>query len=197
MPRDNVFGSARMGPLLAISRAIDWINSTIGKTVFWLVLFAVLVSAVNAVIRYAFNMSSNAWLELQWYFFGAIFLLCSGYTLLRNEHIRIDVVSSRLSPKTRNWIEIVGGVFFLLPMSIGIMWLSWPIFMNAIVSGEQSSNAGGLIRWPARLMIPIGFFLLSLQGISELIKRVAVMRGLIPDPYEKKDAVLPIAPLTE
>jgi len=186
-----------MGPLLAISRAIDWINSTIGKTVFWLVLFAVLVSAVNAVVRYAFNMSSNAWLELQWYFFGAIFLLCSGYTLLRNEHIRIDVVSSRLSPKTRNWIEIVGGVFFLLPMSIGIMWLSWPIFMNAIVSGEQSSNAGGLIRWPARLMIPIGFFLLSLQGVSELIKRVAVMRGLIPDPYEKKDAVLPITPLTE
>lgn len=186
-----------MGPLLAISRAIDWINSTIGKTVFWLVLFAVLVSAINAVIRYAFNMSSNAWLELQWYFFGAIFLLCSGYTLLRNEHIRIDVVSSRLSPNTRNWIEIVGGVFFLLPMSIGIMWLSWPIFMNAIISGEQSSNAGGLIRWPARLMIPIGFFLLSLQGISELIKRIAVMRGLIPDPYEKKDAVLPVAPLTE
>lgn len=186
-----------MGLLLSISRGIDWLNTAIGRTVFWLVLAAVLVSAVNAVIRYAFNMSSNAWLELQWYFFGAIFMLCAGYTLLRNEHIRIDVVSTRLSPKTRNWIEIVGGVLFLLPMSIGIMWLSWPIFMNAIVSGEQSSNAGGLIRWPARLMIPIGFFLLSLQGISELIKRIAVMRGLIPDPYEKKDAVLPITPLTE
>ena len=111
--------------------------------------------------------------------------------------IRIDVVSSRLSPTTRNWIEIVGGIFFLLPLSIGMMWLSWPIFMNAIISGEQSSNAGGLIRWPARLMIPIGFFLLSLQALSELIKRVAVMQGLIPDPHEKKDAVLPITPVTE
>lgn len=186
-----------MGFLLMISRGIDWINETVGKTVFWLVLFAVVVSAVNAIIRYAFNMSSNAWLELQWYFFGAIFLLCAGYTLLRNEHIRIDVVSSRLSPTTRNWIEIVGGIFFLLPLSIGMMWLSWPIFMNAIISGEQSSNAGGLIRWPARLMIPIGFFLLSLQAVSELIKRVAVMQGLIPDPHEKKDAVLPITPVTE
>jgi TRAP-type mannitol/chloroaromatic compound transport system permease small subunit len=186
-----------MGFLLMISRAIDWINETVGKTVFWLVLFAVVVSAVNAVVRYAFNMSSNAWLELQWYFFGAIFLLCAGYTLLRNEHIRIDVVSSRLSPTTRNWIEIVGGVFFLLPLSIGMMWLSWPIFMNAIISGEQSSNAGGLIRWPARLMIPVGFFLLSLQALSELIKRIAVMQGLIPDPHEKKDAVLPITPVTE
>jgi len=186
-----------MGFLLMISRAIDWINETVGKTVFWLVLFAVVVSAVNAVVRYAFNMSSNAWLELQWYFFGAIFLLCAGYTLLRNEHIRIDVVSSRLSPTTRNWIEIVGGVFFLLPLSIGMMWLSWPIFINAIVSGEESSNAGGLIRWPARLMIPVGFFLLSLQAFSELIKRVAVMQGLIPDPHEKKDAVLPITPVTE
>lgn len=186
-----------MGFLLMISRAIDWINETVGKTVFWLVLFAVVVSAVNAVVRYAFNMSSNAWLELQWYFFGAIFLLCAGYTLLRNEHIRIDVVSSRLSPTTRNWIEIVGGVCFLLPLSIGMMWLSWPIFMNAIISGEQSSNAGGLIRWPARLMIPVGFFLLSLQALSELIKRIAVMQGLIPDPHEKKDAVLPITPVTE
>jgi TRAP-type mannitol/chloroaromatic compound transport system permease small subunit len=142
-------------------------------------------------------MSSNAWLELQWYFFGAIFMLCAGYTLLHNEHIRIDVVSSRLSPKTRNWIEIVGGVFFLLPLAIGMAWLSWPVFINAIESGEMSGNAGGLIRWPARLLIPIGFLLLSLQGISELIKRVAVMQGLIPDPYEKKDAVLPIKPVSE
>jgi len=186
-----------MGFLLRISRGIDWLNEMIGKTVFWLVLAAVAVSAVNAVIRYSLNASSNAWLELQWYFFGAIFLLCSGYTLLRNEHIRIDVISSRLSPRTRNWIEIVGGFLFLLPMSLIIMYLSWPIFMNAIESGEISGNAGGLIRWPARLLIPIGFFLLSLQGFSELIKRVAVMQGLIPDPYEKKDAHLPITPVTE
>lgn len=186
-----------MGFLLMVSRGIDRLNELVGKTVFWLVLLAVLVSAANAVLRYSVNVASNAWLELQWYFFGAIFLLCSGYTLLRNEHIRIDVVSSRLSPNARNWIEVVGGVFFLLPMSVGIMWLSWPIFMNAWDSGEMSSNAGGLIRWPARLLIPIGFFLLSLQAVSELIKRVAVMRGLIPDPYEKKDAVLPVAPVSE
>ncbi|MGE0152765.1 MAG: TRAP transporter small permease subunit [Reyranellaceae bacterium] len=186
-----------MGLLLRISRIIDRLNEVVGKAVFWLVLAAVLVSAINAVVRYGLNTSSNAWLELQWYFFGAIFLLCSGYTLLRNEHIRIDVVNARMSPRTRNWIEVVGGLFFLLPLAVGMVWLSWPIFMNALVSGEQSSNAGGLIRWPARLLIPIGFFLLALQAISELIKRVAVMKGLIRDPYEKKDAVLPITPVSE
>lgn len=186
-----------MGLLLRISRGIDRLNEVVGKTVFWLVLAAVLVSSVNAVVRYALHTSSNAWLELQWYFFGAIFLLCSGYTLLRNEHIRIDVVNARLSRKTRNWIEIVGGLFFLLPLAVGMVWLSWPVFMNAFVSGEVSSNAGGLVRWPARLLIPIGFLLLSLQAVSELIKRVAVMQGLIPDPYEKKDAVLPITPVSE
>jgi TRAP-type mannitol/chloroaromatic compound transport system permease small subunit len=195
--QDRAGELARMGMLLSISRGIDWLNRAIGKIVLWVVLAAVLVSAVNAVVRYGLNMSSNAWLELQWYFFGAIFMLCAGYTLLHNEHIRIDVVSSRLSPKTRNWIEIVGGVFFLLPLAIGMAWLSWPVFINAIQSGEMSGNAGGLIRWPARLLIPIGFLLLSLQGISELIKRVAVMQGLIPDPYEKKDAVLPIKPVSE
>jgi TRAP-type mannitol/chloroaromatic compound transport system permease small subunit len=195
--QDRAGELARMGMLLSISRGIDWLNRAIGKIVLWVVLAAVLVSAVNAVVRYGLNMSSNAWLELQWYFFGAIFMLCAGYTLLHNEHIRIDVVSSRLSPKTRNWIEIVGGVFFLLPLAIGMAWLSWPVFINAIESGEMSGNAGGLIRWPARLLIPIGFLLLSLQGISELIKRVAVMQGLIPDPYEKKDAVLPIKPVSE
>lgn len=186
-----------MGLLLRISRAIDWLNETVGKIVFWFVLAAVLVSSVNAVVRYALHTSSNAWLELQWYFFGAIFMLCAGYTLLRNEHIRIDVINSRLSRRTRSWIEVVGGVFFLLPLAVGMVWLSWPVFINALVSGELSSNAGGLIRWPARLMIPVGFFLLSLQAISELIKRVAVMKGLIPDPYEKSDATLPIKPVSE
>jgi TRAP-type mannitol/chloroaromatic compound transport system permease small subunit len=130
-------------------------------------------------------VSSNAFLELQWYLFAMVFLLCAGYTLLHNEHIRIDVVTGRFSARTRAWVDVFGTLCFLLPVSLFIMWLSWPIFMNAWVSGEMSSNAGGLVRWPARLMIPVGFFLLSLQGVSELIKRIAFLRGLIPDPAEK------------
>ena len=140
---------------------------------------------MDASSRYALNLASNAWLELQWYLFAAVFLLCAGYTLLHNEHIRIDVVSSHLSRRTQVWIDVFGLLFFLLPMSLFIMWLSWPVFMNAWTSGEISGGAGGLIRWPARLMVPVGFFLLSLQGLSELIKRVAFLMGLIPDPVEK------------
>ncbi len=174
-----------MNVLLGISRAIDALNERLGRLLTWLVLAMVLVSSANAVSRYLLNASSNAWLELQWYLFALVFLLCSGYTLLHNEHIRIDVVSSRFTPRTRAWIDIFGTCLFLLPVSLYIMWLSWPIFMNAWESGEMSSNAGGLIRWPARLMIPAGFFLLSLQGVSELIKRIAFLRGLIPDPAEK------------
>ena len=174
-----------MKQLLALSRAIDFVNEHIGRVVYWLVLIVALISAGNATSRYALNMASNAWLELQWYLFAAIFLLCAGYTLLHNEHIRIDVLSSRLSRRTQIWIDVFGMVFFLLPMTLFIMWLSWPIFMNAWTSGEISGNAGGLIRWPARLLIPIGFFLLSLQGVSELIKRIAYLKGLIPDPVEK------------
>lgn len=174
-----------MNGLLGISRVIDAINERLGRWLTWLVLVMVLVSSANAVMRYLLNMSSNAWLELQWYLFAMVFLLCSGYTLLHNEHIRIDVVTSRFSPQTRAWIDIFGTVFFLLPVSIYITYLSWPIFMNAWNSSEMSSNAGGLIRWPARLMIPAGFALLSLQGISELIKRIAFLRGMIPDPAEK------------
>jgi TRAP-type mannitol/chloroaromatic compound transport system permease small subunit len=174
-----------MKRLLVVSRAIDAINERVGRTVLWLVLCMALVSAGNAVSRYALNLSSNAWLELQWYLFAAVFLLCAGYTLLHNEHIRIDVVSSRLSRRTQVWIDIFGTVFFLLPMSIFIAWLSWPVFVNAWVSDEISSNAGGLIRWPARLLVPTGFFLLSLQGLSELIKRAAFLFGLIPDPADK------------
>ena len=172
---------------LQISRAIDALNERIGRAVIWLVLVMVLVSATNAVARYALNMSSNAWLELQWYLFAAVFLLCSGYTFLHNEHIRIDVVASRLSRRTQLWIDVFGTVFFLLPMAIIILWLSWPIFMNAWVSNEMSSNAGGLIRWPARLLVPVGFFLLTLQGVSELIKRIAILRGVIPDTIEKPE----------
>jgi TRAP-type mannitol/chloroaromatic compound transport system permease small subunit len=174
-----------MQGLLAFSRAVDWLNEHIGRFVYWGVLIMVLVSAANATSRYALNMASNAWLELQWYLFALVFLMCSGYTLLHNEHIRIDVVSSHLSRRTQVWIDIFGFVVFLLPMSIFVTWLSWPIFMNAWTSGEVSGSAGGLIRWPVRLLVPAGFFVLSLQGVSELIKRIAFLRGLIPDPVEK------------
>lgn len=174
-----------MNQLLSFSRLIDALNERIGRTVMWLVLVTVLVSAGNAIVRKAFNNSSNAWLELQWYLFGVIFLCCAGYALLHNEHIRIDVVAGRWSARTKAKIDIFGTLFFLLPMSLLIMELSWPIFMNAWNSGETSANAGGLTRWPARLMIPVGFFLLSLQGISELIKRIAFLKGMIPDPGEK------------
>jgi len=175
-----------MQTLLRISRAIDALNAKIGQALIWLVLVMALVSAGNAAFRYLFNLSSNAWLELQWYLFSSVFLLCAGYTLLNDEHIRIDVVSSHLSRRTQIWIDIFGTLFFLLPVSIFIMWLSWPVFMNAWTSQEISSNAGGLIRWPVRLLVPLGFFLLSLQGLSELIKRVAYLRRLIPDPGDKQ-----------
>ena len=174
-----------MQPLLALSRGIDTVNEHLGRLVYWCVLIMVLVSAGNATSRYTLNLASNAWLELQWYLFAAVFLLCAGYTLLHNEHIRIDVVSSHLSRRTQVWIDVFGLLFFLLPMSVFIMWLSWPIFMNAWTSGEISGSAGGLIRWPVWLLVPIGFFLLSAQGLSELIKRIAFLRGLIPDPVEK------------
>jgi TRAP-type mannitol/chloroaromatic compound transport system permease small subunit len=174
-----------MRSLLGLSRSIDALNERVGRLVFWLILIMVLISAGNAVSRYALSMASNAWLELQWYLFAAVFLFCAGYTLLHNEHIRIDIIASLWPRRVQVWIDIFGTVFFLLPMSLYIMWSSWEPFMNAWTSGEVSGSAGGLIRWPARLMIPVGFFLLSLQGISELIKRIAFLRGLIPDPAEK------------
>jgi TRAP-type mannitol/chloroaromatic compound transport system permease small subunit len=183
-----------MRKLLAVSRAIDALNRRIGKAATGLIIVMVAVSSLNALARYLFNDSSNAWLELQWYLFAALFLLCSGYTLLHNEHIRIDVVSSRLAPRTRLWIEVFGTVFFLLPVSGFIVWLSWPIFVNAWTSSEMSSNAGGLIRWPVRLLVPAGFLLLSLQGISELIKRAASLKGIdVPgsEPEQKAPAVPP------
>jgi TRAP-type mannitol/chloroaromatic compound transport system permease small subunit len=178
--------------LLTISRAIDALNERIGRSVIWLVLVMVLVSSANALIRYVFNQSSNAWLELQWYLFAAVFLLCAGYTLLHNEHIRIDVLSSRLSARGRLWIDVMGTLLFLLPVSVFVAWLSWPVFVNAWVSNEMSSNAGGLIRWPARLLVPAGFLLLSLQGVSELIKRVAALMGLIADPMARPPVPLAI-----
>src|SRR3954452_19716314 len=179
-----------MKALLGLSRAIDALNEQVGRLVYWCVLIMVLVSAANATSRYALNMASNAWLELQWYLFAVVFLLCAGYTLLHNEHIRIDVVSSHLSRRAQMWIDVFGILVFMLPMTLFIMWLSWPIFMNAWTSGEISGSAGGLIRWPARLLVPAGFFLLSLQGISELIKRIAYLKGLIPDALEKHEVPL-------
>lgn len=172
--------------LLRVSGLIDAANERIGKVVGWAILLSVLVSAVNASLRYSLNIASNAWLELQWYLFAAVFLLCSGYTLLRNEHIRIDIIVGRFSRRVQTWIDIIGTVFFLLPMSILIMWLSWPVFTDSYVGHEMSSNAGGLLRWPVKLLIPVGFFLLAIQGLSELVKRIAFLQGLIPDPAARQ-----------
>ena len=175
-----------MNALLAFSRLMDRTSERIGHTIYWLVLAAVLISCVNAIIRKAFNWSSNSLLEIQWYLFSAIFLFCAGYTLLRNQHVRIDVISGRLSKRAQAWIDVLGTLLFLLPMAIMIMYLSWPVFIQAYERHEVSTNAGGLIIWPARLLVPIGFLLLAAQGISELIKRVAFLKGLIPDPSEKQ-----------
>ena len=174
-----------MSSLLALSRLIDRLSERIGHTIYWLVLVAVLISAANAVVRKAFNYSSNSFLEIQWYLFSMIFLFCAGYTLKHNDHVRIDIITGRLSARARAGIDIFGTLFFLFPMAALIMWLSWPVFVDAYTRNEVSTNAGGLVIWPARLMVPIGFFLLLLQGVSELIKRIAFLRGMIPDPSEK------------
>jgi TRAP-type mannitol/chloroaromatic compound transport system permease small subunit len=171
--------------LLALSRAIDAINEYIGRGMCWLVLATVLISAGNAVVRKAFNYSSNSLLEIQWYLFAMIFLLCAGYTLKHNEHVRIDIITSRFSARVRAGIDIFGTLFFLRPVAGLILWLSWPVFVEAYTRNEVSTNAGGLVIWPARLMIPVGFALLMAQAVSELIKRIAFLRGLIADPAEK------------
>ena len=172
--------------ILSISRWIDRINEAVGKTVSWLILAAVLVCSVNAMVRYIANDSSNAYLEIQWYMFSAIFLLASSYTLKKNEHVRIDVITSHLSKRTNAWIDIFGFLFFLLPMTLILVLYATPYALTSIRSQEMSSNAGGLIVWPAKLLIPVGFALLTLQGISELIKRIAFLRGLIDSrEYEK------------
>lgn len=174
-----------MKALLALSRTIDAMSERIGRAVCWLVLATVLISAANATVRKLFNYSSNSFLEIQWYLFSMIFLFCAGYTLKHNEHVRIDIITSRFSAKVRAGIDIFGTLFFLMPMAVLIMWLSWPLFVDAYTRNEVSTNAGGLIIWPARLMIPAGFFLLIAQALSELIKRIAFLRDLIPDPNEK------------
>jgi TRAP-type mannitol/chloroaromatic compound transport system permease small subunit len=168
-----------MKALLVLSRAIDALNERVGRVVLWLVLATTLVSAANAGMRYAFGMASNAWLELQWYLFAAIFLLASGYTLKHNGHVRIDIFYGRWSERGRAWIDLFGALVFLLPLSLLLVWFSWPSFVAAWQHTEMSPDAGGLLRWPVRLLIPLGFALLALQGISEIIKRIAFLRGQI------------------
>jgi len=172
--------------LLKFSKAVDWLNAQLGKYVIWLILASTVISAVNAVVRKVFDMSSNAFLEIQWYLFAASFLIAAGYTLLNGEHVKIDVVSSRLSKRAQIWIDIIGFAFFLTPMCLAILYYGVPFFLQGYRSGEISGNAGGLIRWPVYAMIPLGFSLLLLQGWSELIKRLAFLQGLIEDPTIKK-----------
>ena len=171
--------------LLKFSRLIDALNSRIGRWLSWLIVVAVLVSATNATVRKVFDTSSNAWLELQWVLFSVVFLLCSPWTLLSNEHIRIDIVNNALPKGLRNAIDIVGHAVFLLPLTVILIITGYPVFVNSLLLDEQSFSAGGLPQWPAKSLIVIGFALLFLQGLSELIKRIAVVRGLIPDPYER------------
>ncbi|MGV8955523.1 MAG: TRAP transporter small permease subunit [Cypionkella sp.] len=172
-----------MQALLSIARAIDRFTEFVGKSVMWLILVAVLVSAINAIIRKLFNMSSNAWLELQWYLYGAAFLLASANTLQQNEHIRIDIFYGSRSRRTQNWIDLFGHVFFLLPFVVIMTWMLVPYALLAIHSGQISTNAGGLIIWPARAILAAGFVLLVFQAFSEIIKKIAVIQGLIEDKY--------------
>ena len=172
-----------MTALLRLSRGIDAMNTAIGRVAAWAIVVAIVISALNAFARKLFGLSSNAWLELQWYLFGAVFMLCAPWTLAANEHIRIDLVSSRLSTRGRNIAEMVGHLVFLLPFVLVMTYLSLPFFLSSFHSGEVSSSAGGLIIWPAKAVILLGFALLLLQWLSEVIKRVAVMRGLIPDAH--------------
>ena len=155
-----------------------------GKAAAWLILVAILVSAINAVVRKVFDLSSNSWLELQWVLFAAVFLLCASWTLMDNEHIRIDIVNAHLKKRTRDGIDIFGHIFFLLPFSLLLLWTSWPFFLSSYEINEQSLNAGGLPQWPAKFLVPLGFFFLTLQAISELIKRVAIITGRMEDPHE-------------
>jgi len=177
--------------LLSLSKRIDQFSEWIGRWVAWLVLISVLVSAGNAISRKAFNLSSNAFLEIQWYMFAAVFMLASGYTLLRQEHVKIDVFSGRLSKRAQIWIDIAGICLFLFPFVFYIIKLAMPLVINAYLTQEMSSNAGGLIRWPVFAMLPLGLLLLGIQGVSELIKRFAFLQGMIPDPSKKQGAKTP------
>lgn len=176
-----------MAGLLALSRIIDGITGFVGKNVSWLILVAVLISAGNASMRKAFDISSNAWLEAQWYLYGTVFMLAAAYTLRQNEHIRIDILSSRLSKRTRDWVDLLCHVFLLLPFAALLVYLCWPWFILSYNSGEMSSNSGGLIIWPAKGMVLLGFILLLAQAVSEIVKRAAVIMGVIEDPSPQHD----------
>lgn len=179
-----------MQSLLRLSQGIDAFTRWTGKRLAWLILVAIIISAVNAIIRKGFDVSSNSWLELQWVLFGIVFLLCSPWTLLDNEHIRIDIVNNLFSKRWRDIIDVIGHVFFLMPLCIVMIITGGPFFMRSVEVNEQSGNAGGLPQWPAKSLIIIGFAFLLVQGISELIKRIAVMRGLIPDPHASQVSAL-------
>ncbi len=182
-----------MSFLLLLSKRIDALNERIGLAISWALLVAVLICAGNALVRYLLNTSSNAWLEIQWYLFGAIFLLASSYTLKRNEHVRIDVVVGRFSKRTQAWVDIFGFILFMLPATVLILYFSIPFAMESIRNQEVSSNAGGLIVWPAKVLIPIGFLLLTLQGLSELVKRIGFLQGLVDASAFEKQSVTPIS----
>lgn len=185
--------------LLNLSGRVDKLSETIGRTIMWLILAAVLLGAGNAIVRKAFQMGSNALTDMQWYLFSAVFLLGAGYAFLKNVHVRIDFVSSRLTARSRSWIDIVGIIFFLTPLCWLLIQTSWPLFVKAWQSGEMSQNVGGLIRWPAYLLVPAGMALLMLQSASELIKRIAFLRGWIPDPlaHDQEKADSPAAMLAD
>ena len=179
-----------MKGLLRLSGLIDLVNGFVGRKVAWLILVAVVVAAVNALVRKIFNVSSNAWLELQWMLFGAVFLMCASWTMQVKEHIRIDIVNSLLPRRVRQWIELLGHLLFLMPFCVLIVYHSWPFFLRSWEIDEQSLSAGGLPQWPAKALVMIGFALLFVQGISELIKRISIMRGLIPDPHASQTSTL-------
>ena len=166
-----------MKALLALSRAIDAVNERLGRAADWMILIAVLISAGNAMTRYAFDLSSNAWLEVQWYLFAGVVMLGASYTLRLNEHVRVDIVYTHLSERGKEWLDLLGAALFLIPSCLIIAWFSWPFFRESWAIQEMSTNAGGLIRWPVKLVIPVGFVLLALQGLSEIIKRAAALRG--------------------
>ena len=173
-----------MNALLTLAGLIDALTERVGRIAIWLVLIATLISAGNALARYALGESSNAWLEIQWYLFGAMFLLTAGYTLKHNGHVRIDIFYTRLGTRGQAWIDLIGGLFFLLPMAVLLTWLAWPIFLDAWLTHEMSPDAGGLVRWPVKLLLPAGFALLALQGVAEVIKRLGVLSGHLILPPE-------------
>ena len=177
--------------LLKLSQLTDLLNERVGKGAFWLILLMTIISAGNAVVRFVFNYSSNGLLEIQWYLFATVFLLCAPYTLQKNEHVRIDVLSSKFSARGLAIIDIIGTLFFLLPMVIMVLWLSLPLIAESYKINEMSANAGGLLRWPVKIMLPLGFTLLALQGISELIKRVGFLAGMVEDPNNKEKGPTP------